>query len=168
MMKVKTIPMNTTATTDSKKTFWGYGIYGLYGGFVLFVLGMVAFVSTQNINLVEPEYYRKGVAYQGQIDRLERTSQLTERLRVAFVAGSRQIRLTFPAVATDDTEPITGDITLYRPSNAGYDRIVKIAADQDHEQYIDASTLIPGMWRIKINWAVGESEYYTEQMLVIN
>ncbi len=168
MMRTKTKAMNTTATTDSKKTFWGYGIYGLYGGFVLFVLGMVAYASMQHINLVEPEYYRKGVAYQGQIDRLERTSELTEQPRVEFVANSRQIRLTFPVIATDATEPITGDITLYRPSNAGYDRIMEIATDQDREQFIDASTLIPGMWRIKINWAVGETDYYTEQMLVIN
>jgi len=162
--------MHTTATTtDSKKTFWGFGIYALYGGFVLFILGIVAFASLQQVNLVDPGYYQKELVYQGRIDRMKRTAALSEPVRVQYVGASRQIRVAFPNVAgVSVDQPITGDITLYRPSNAGYDRSVKIAADEDREQYIDAANLIPGLWRVKIEWAAAGADYYTENMLVIN
>ena len=104
-------------TTDKKRFHWGWGIAALYAGFALFILVIVGYASLQHFDLVEQDYYAKGIDYERQIDRLKRTEALPEKPIVLFDGGEVVVR--FPAVS--QPTDYNGTVTLFRPSAASLD-----------------------------------------------
>lgn len=152
--------------TEKRKTSgWGWGIYGLYGGFVVFVLALVFFASFQDFSLVEDNYYEKGLEYQSRIESERRVSELSEPLKIEVDNASGELVVSFPEY--DDTQTPQGSIWLYRPSNADYDQTFAIAPDREGKQALSGANVIPGMWRVKVDWQVGDSTYYSEQELFV-
>jgi hypothetical protein len=43
-----------------------------------------------------------------------------------------------------------------------------VKPDDSWIQYIKNEKLTKGLWRIKVDWAVGDSAYYNEEVLIIN
>ncbi|MFZ1685407.1 MAG: FixH family protein [Candidatus Zixiibacteriota bacterium] len=154
--------MMTTTTKSTSR--WGIGVAVLYGGFVLFTLAIVAFASLQHFDLVEDHYYERSLDYQQQIDRINRTSALSERPKIGFDAGSKDLLVSFPATLT--LAPVAGTITLYRPSGAVMDVSVPIALDNGLQR-ISAAKLPAGFWKAKIRWDSGGHEYYQESSFFV-
>ena len=154
-----------TDTTIAKKSLWGWGMFALYGGFVLFILGIVVVCTMQDIHLVTPEYYEKELAYQGQIDKLNRTDALAVKPLISFDRLDRQIEIEYPNGL--DLTSLAGSLTLFRPSNARYDQTFAVQADQFGRQYIAADKLMPGLWKVKIDWRVADEEYYSEDIVIV-
>jgi nitrogen fixation protein FixH len=146
-----------------KKSKWGIGIFALYGGFVLFILGLVAFASYQRFDLVDPDYYQRGLEYEQQIDKLNRTAGPDNQTTITYRRTDATILLTFSA--RFPAEAITGTATLYRPSNSSWDQVIPLHVDADHMQAIPAEKLAKGRWRIKIDWKAGDSSYFTEDII---
>lgn len=146
-----------------KKSRWGIGVFVLYGGFVLFILGLVAFASYQRFDLVEPDYYQKGLEYEKQIDKLNRTSGLADQPTIVYRRTDASIVISFPARFV--AESVTGTATLYRPSNSSWDQVIPIHLNADRTQIIPAEKLAVGRWRIKIDWKAGDSSYFTEDVI---
>ena len=145
---------------NPKKSKWGIGIFALYGGFVVFILICVAFASMQSFDLVEPDYYQKGLDYQQQIDRLNRTASSGTHPTIGFDTPGKAIVITYPA--TVPVAELSGTVTLFRPSNAQWDRTIPLTLASDYRQLIPAERLAKGRWRIKINWMIGDSTYFAE------
>ena len=61
----------------------------------------------------------------------------------------------------------TGEIRLYRPSAAGADHAHALAASRDGAQWIDAASLSPGPWKVRLSWKVGADDFYADRNLVI-
>lgn len=145
---------------------WGIIITVLYSGFVLLVLIMVMFSFTQKVDLVTDNYYEKELRYQEQIDKINRTSQLPEKLYFEF--DNRIISVRFP----NKPDPDNPDnfIHFYRPSNSNYDRIVKIITDSLNFQKIelDKEKFSNGFWRVRINWVSKGTSYYVEKDFFLN
>ena len=153
-------------TTEAiRKSKWGWGMFGLYGGFVVFILAIVFFCAMQDIQLVANDYYEQELVYQGQIDKVNRTGALSTALTVVYDKLDQQIEIAFP---TDlDLSTLNGTVTLFRPSNARYDQTLAVQVDDFGRQFIETDKLMPGLWKVKIDWQVGEAEYYSEDMVVI-
>ena len=81
-------------TNKKHKSKWGYGVAFLYGGFVLFMLSIVFYVSFQDFQMVEDDYYRKELVYQDQIDKMERTRKNNSDVSVE-IASSGNILIKF-------------------------------------------------------------------------
>lgn len=153
-------------TTDAvKKSGWGWGMFGLYGGFVVFILAIVVFCSLQDIQLVTDNYYEQELVYQQQIDRINRTNALSSPLAIAFDKLDQQIEIAFPG--DQDLTALGGTITLFRPSNARYDQQLAVQIDDFGRQYIPTDKLMPGLWKVKVDWKIGEREYYSEDIVVV-
>ena len=150
---------------EAGKSRWGKGIAALYISFVVFILACVGFATLQNYDLVETDYYDKGVAYQGEIDRHARTDKLTAKPSVSFKSVSRVIVISFPA-QWKDTD-IVGVFNMMRPSDAALDSSFTLVNVSSGFQIIDASSFAKGLWRTSLIWSLGGVDYAIESMIVV-
>jgi len=144
---------------------WGKGVWLIFGGFVVFMLGIVAFASMQRFDLVAPDYYAQQIDYQSQIDKNARTARLDEKPRVEFRSSDHSVMVTFPE--NFDPAQTSGTIQLFRPSNSNYDQNVVLALDADRTQVIPGDKLIPGLYKVKLDWQFNGESFYTEEAVVV-
>lgn len=149
--------------SEKRNSKWGIGIAALYGGFVLFILACVGYASLQHFDLVEPHYYEKTLAYQGQIDKLNRTAALAERPVISFSPMTQAVTIEFPAYQ----RTVDGNLLFYRPSVAAMDFSVPLALDTLRTQTIMDRRLSSGYWRAKLTWTMNGDEYFVEQDLLV-
>lgn len=150
---------------DDKKTFWGKGVVIFTSAFVLLILTMVFYVSFQDFDLVETDYYAKEVAYQQQIERIQNTYDLEQKPTFVFNGAEKMIIVKFPDSLV---EFITGgEVHLFRPSDKRYDEKTELNLDQSGLQMIPFNRIKKGLWKIKIDWRTDDKEYYLEDMLII-
>jgi len=151
--------------TLKKYLNWGWGIALVYTLFVIGILGFLFFSTTQSVDLVTEEYYDQQIKYQKQIDRINRTTDLPVTLRWNFLAENKTIEFQFPDSLIPDK--FSGNILIFRPSDSRLDKRIAITADQKGKQILDAKFLQKGLWRLKIFWNYGDTEYYNEGIVVI-
>lgn len=142
------------------KISWGTGIAATYIIFVIATIGMTYAMMTKNVDLVAPNYYEKEIKYQEQINKINNTSGLNDKLKFEYAAG--KIILTFPKIGS-----ISGEISFYRPSDPKKDFNFHITTDENNMVSIDCSVLLKGYWKIKIEWKAGGVEYYNEETVII-
>jgi hypothetical protein len=123
----------------------------------------IIFSNKNTFGMVEKDYYQKELDYQMQIDRANRTSQLSED--VVFIYNESVIVLEFPKMF--DHRNINGELLFYRPSDTSKDFKLNIDLNKDSKQYIDIAELIRGAWTIKVNWNNQEDEYYSEKQIFL-
>lgn len=136
--------------------------------FVLFIsgtIGLVVMASTQRVDLVSKNYYEQELKFQAQIDRSEHARHLSAPAKVAYDRSRRRITLTLPPEHA--AHPVTGQIQLYRPSEADLDRQLRLQTDDHGSQSLDASHLKPGLWKIRLSWSVADEGFFSDQQLVI-
>lgn len=152
--------------TEQKKAgrFWEFGIWIFYGGFVIFILACVGFASMQQFDLVEDNYYERGIGYQTNIDTQNRTAQLPEKPVIALEDGV-SIRIAFPAsFAASD---LAGQLLLYRPSDSQYDRQMPVVLDSARSMHISMADRPNGLWKVKLNWQYAGQSYYSEETIIV-
>lgn len=142
---------------------WGWRIVLAYGGFVAFMLFLVTLCMRQNVELVADNYYEQELKYEQQIQKLKNASQLPQDLLMKYAPADANIALQFPKT----NEVLQGTITLFRPSDKALDITLPIQPDTLGLQLINARELKKGLWRVKVEWAIGKTPYYTEKTLFI-
>jgi hypothetical protein len=146
------------------KLNWGSGIAIFYISFVLVLVGFVVFTTFNRVDLVDENYYDKEIKYQDEIDKIIRANQLSEPLQI--VSSNDVVVLSYPK--SEDLTDLSGMIRFFRPSDKKMDFNIPIKADDSGNQVIKSPKLSKGMWRVKVDWTIGDSTYYNEQVLVIN
>lgn len=138
---------------------WGHGIIVFFICFISF-MGYLAFRSSQeNIDLVTEDYYKQELAYQSQMDKIRNTQLLPQSLRVRV--QKEGVLLQFPQLAA----PVVGQLQLFRPSDAQFDRFITLAPDVAGQQLLDVKGLPAGLYRLKVEWQAGDQAYYTEEAI---
>lgn len=135
---------------------WPVTIGIIYGIFVLLLIGFVIFSTFNSVDLVTSDYYRQEIAYQSQIDRLQRSRPLAWH----YDREKALLLLQFPDTLRHQN--IAGKVHFYRPSDARQDRFELIRTDSDNRQIISTSNIHPGFWRVRITWQYNNREYYDE------
>lgn len=140
-----------------KKISWGTGIVIAIIIFVVLVLVQTIYLMNQKVDLVEEDYYKKGIEYQKDIDVQKKTSELSEQVRFDF--NGQFLIISFPENLSDNK--ISGEILFYRPSDSGLD--IKLPLQTDSlSQIIPVSNLKKGFWRLKLRWQYDGQDYYDE------
>jgi nitrogen fixation protein FixH len=62
---------------------------------------------------------------------------------------------------------ITGTIELYRPSARALDRSFPLKVDANGLQSLDAASLVPGLWKVRVSWTADNQDYYLDQKVVV-
>ncbi len=150
---------------EVKKSKWGWGVSALYIGFVFFILILIMYASIQDFQMVEENYYEKDLAYQKQIDRMERANRLEKNVSALYNSSTGNIIVQFPVEKYKD---ISGIIKMFRPSNAELDFEIPIRVDSLGVQEIKTDKMVRGYWLVKILWKLDSVEYFSQSPLMIN
>lgn len=147
--------------TNSKKSKgrpWAWGTVIVYCLFAGGTIGFVLFASTQKVELVSDDYYKKEVVYQQQIERINRTNALDESINWHISESRKTLDFLFSLQLVKG-----GTITLYRPSESSQDKKFSINVMDGGGQHISLDGLSKGMWRVKVEWnGTDGKSYYKE------
>lgn len=146
-----------------KKLNWGSGIALFYIFFVLILISFVIFTFFNKVDLVEDNYYKKELVYQKHIEKIDRTSKLTDQLKI--ISDNEYIELLFPVNIV--SSKIGGTINFYRPSNRKLDFSVAVSPDLSGRQIVETKKIAKGLWKVKVNWKSDSLDYYNEQVIII-
>ncbi len=128
--------------------------------FMSFIFALV-YLSTQNsINLVEKDYYPKGLKYQARIDDIKRAIPLKERFGITQT--DELIILTIPEI-----NPDSGSIVFFRPSDQQLDITSKIEPDSTGRIYFPHGDFKRGIYIYKIRWYENGNGFYIEDKFFI-
>jgi nitrogen fixation protein FixH len=148
-----------------RRNWWPVGIALALTGFAGGLATLITFALSSNSDLVMRDYYEQEIRYQDQIERKQRTQPLSAEVEVTHDALLGKILIRLPA--DHAVRGANGEVHLYRPSAEGLDRRYPLALNAAGMQVIEASDLASGLWRVKIQWKVGEEEFFEETRLVI-
>jgi hypothetical protein len=148
-----------------KEWVWPASIIASFAIFIAFMMTIWFFYNSQRIDLVTQNYYERQIQYQGQIDRITRTRNLPEPVRLTYSSEQRQIEIQFPFQF--QPEQVEGTVTFYRPSNSSMDYVLPIVLSTERKQIIFTQNLAAGLWRIKMSWQSEGLEYYHEEMILL-
>jgi len=146
------------------KISWGIRIAVVYIAFVIILVTTVIIFMSEDVHLVTDEYYAKELVFQDQIDKVNRTNQLTQQLEINV--DSESINFVFPKIFKHNN--LGGTIHFYRPSNLGQDFIVKVEPDTSNAQIIPTAKMEKGLWKLKVDWTVKDVSYYNEKIIMVN
>ncbi|MEO8514829.1 MAG: FixH family protein [Ignavibacteria bacterium] len=140
---------------------WGKGIILVFAVFMLGIGVMVYKSMTKNIDLVSNNYYEKELKYQEQINKINNTRTLKEGLKI--VSTGSEVIITYPS----DKNSIKGEISFYKPSDAGNDFKASVEPGSDMRQIFNTQKLTKGLWKVQINWAMDGKDYFNEEKVMI-
>lgn len=145
------------------KINWGVGITITIIVFTLASFWFIHFAFNQDVNLVRDDYYEEEVKHQDKIDKIKRTQNLKEPLNIKLETG--KIVFNFPQ--TSNNNNTDGTILLYRPANRNLDKSFPILIDSTHTQVINLESILPGLWKVQVNWSIDTLQYFTEKIFMI-
>ncbi len=157
--------MSTNNSITAKSSRWGWGIAALYIGFVLFMFGLVGIAVMQQVDLVEPDYYAKGQAFQERIDERQRTQLLPSLPSFHYSVAMSEIQIQFPD--TIRTEIAACSLLLYRPSMKQSDFASAVPLNEQGAGHLHDPRLRPGFWRADLVWMMNGQRYRTEHEVMI-
>lgn len=141
---------------------WGTGIFIFYSLFVV-TLVFIVWKSTQyDHSLVVEDYYAKDLAYQGRYDQIQNSLRLEEKLEIEYHSKSNQVQISFPDSIGNE---FIGNVLFYRPDDKSSDKLLTIYVDAENDMMVDVSTYTRGRWKVKIDWAAQEVEYFDESII---
>lgn len=149
---------------NKSKFNWGTGILITIIVFMVITIGTVVFLMNQDVDLVTSDYYNKGIQHQTQIERVNRTNEMVEK--VSINQGNGFVVFNFPKTLSQ--ESFKGTIQFYRPSDSKKDFSIPLSIDTSGQQIISTQSIAKGYWKVKVDWTQDAIEYYKESSFVIN
>ncbi len=141
---------------------WGVLVPAFYILFVIVLVSFVVWSTFQRVELVDDNYYEQEIKYQNQVDKIQRTNNLSEKLEL--LSYDNAILIQFPANLK--AQKLSGEILFFRPSESKLDFKVKLQPDSLNQFIIPTDKLKKGLWKLKIDWAAGDSAFYNEEIVV--
>lgn len=143
------------------KANWGTGIVIAFALFITFILYFVFKVQGDmkyDHEMVTEEYYKKELGYQEQLDKAQNAYDLVEKVTV--VTKSEGLLIRFPKGF--DYKKISGNVSLYRPSNQKLDFDMPISLSSSN-LLIPKTKLVGGRWDISIDWKYQGKGYLNKE-----
>jgi hypothetical protein len=144
---------------------WGTGVVLAFIGFIAFIMYFVVTMFADNRfknELVTEDYYGAELLYQKDIDKLEKSEELT--VNVTYLRTNDGLKVVFPKGF--DFKEITGKVFLYRPSNKQLDFETAIVSLSDSTLLIPDKRLVDGRWNIKIDWQYKGNSYLFKESII--
>lgn len=146
------------------KISWGVRIAAVYIFFTIALLAAVFVFMNQDVHLVTDDYYAKEIAFQQQIDKINRTKSLSEQLEIKPANGF--VDFSFPRLFKSNE--INGKIHFYRPSDDSKDFFTDVKVDSINSLEVATAGKEKGLWKVKVDWGAKGNSYYNEKIIIIN
>jgi hypothetical protein len=141
---------------------WGYKIMIFY---LIFVAGIILLVyksSTQNQDLVTPDYYKKELAFQQTIDSKERVNMLSSTPQISL--DNKTISIKLPKEMSGVM--VEAVVSLYCPSNKDNDFQTIVNTSKGLLE-VPIANNCKGNFDLHLQWTAANKEYYYENKLFI-
>lgn len=139
---------------------WGKSIVLAFALFVIFIGTLVTVCVRQDISLVTRDYYKEELAYQQQIDRISHTARLSIRPALSVEHGYL-LKVDYADLSKVDT----GELELFRPSDAAMDKRFKLTKTAETSVYFSTSGMEKGMYRARLRWTMDGEQFFLEQVI---
>lgn len=137
---------------------WGAGILLTIIVFMASMVGIIIFSMNQQVNLVSPDYYPKGVNYEEQINKSRNLSLL--KTKVILKKEDTTIRIIFPDDFANRT--VSGNVQFYYMTDFEQDINKEIKLDKNLQQSFLLKDFKSGRYILKLDWSDGAKSYYQE------
>ena len=144
---------------------WPVSIIAFFSIAIIGCATFITFCSRHPADLISPNYYEEEVRYQGQIDRVQRTQETAPLASVTYDSSAKRITIAVPPSMV--VAKAEGQIQLYRPSEMNLDKKLKLELSPNGTQTIDAASLLPGLWKVRVSWTVDNRQFFLDQKLVV-
>lgn len=148
--------LNSELVTHALKNPWPIALTFIILAFVAAMVTFVIWSLGHRVDLVAPDYYEQEIRYQDQIDREERTNELSSEYGLFHDAATGSLIVRIPP----EHAAAEGTIELYRPSDAALDREFPLSVHGDGRQEISLSSFAAGLWRARLRWTHQTNEYF--------
>jgi len=138
------------------KMNWGTGLAIWLIVFVIAILSFVFFAFQQDVNLVNKEYYQKGVHFDDI--RIERERGKSHEKYFSINQEGEYVTLTFDKDYFANIQDL--DVQFYRPSDRREDKHLKFKINSIS---ILKSDLIKGRYQLNISWKNNGEKYMLEK-----
>ncbi len=145
------------------KINWGWGIAIFYVIFVISLLFQLYKSTTYDHSLVEKDYYAKDLAYQEHYEKLVNAQSLPKDVQIMNIPQKEGVNIYFPAHLSE----LEGEILFFSPQFSHLDFKVAVKVDEHNQQFIDASQLQKGKWKVKVDWQAEGKAFFKEEIVVL-
>ena len=141
------------------KFHWGHGLTLFITCFILTLVFVVIQSRKVDHSLVYDDYYAHDIAFEKEYH--ERAAGLQSGVTVTYRPIDKEVKFLF------DQHKINGKVHFYRPSDQTLDFEKSIEVDEDKIMTVVTGDLMPGKWRVKINWEAEGQKYYKEKIIFL-
>ena len=139
---------------------WGTKIVIGLALFMTFIIAMATkmFISAGDDDLVEKDYYEKGLSYDTQYD-LQKVAQ-ADSVIPHIEADKTGLAITF-------TSSSSYKLLCRRASDSALDKLVKGTTGSDKLLFIPRNELISGPWKLHLEFTQGGKDYLVEREIMM-
>jgi len=150
----------------TRRNLWPYAIIATFVLFAAYIGYMVQRAMRTNVDLVSADYYQQELAYQQRMESVARTQALPAPVQVAYERAAQRITLQLPPALAG--QAVQGTLHFFRPSDQRLDFKLPFApAGDPARQQLSTSRLLPGHWRLRLDFTAGGRQYFIEKALTI-
>ena len=143
-----------------KKLNWGHKLVFFTAIFMVFIITMVYQISAQKIDLVDQNYYERGVMYQQDINKYKASSEVPHE--VSFQTAQQTLRFQ-----VSGPERFGGTLILYRVDDAALDLEVPFQLGEQGEFSYATTGLKKGPWKATFEWTFHGKLRAAEKQFVV-
>ena len=140
---------------------------GIITTFAVFICGAAIFITWavgQSMDLVRKDYDEHEILFQRRINEQQRARHLSAEISVSYDPGRQKLRIGLPP--THALTGATGNIHVYRPSDASLDHDRALNLTSAGTQEIEVTGWRAGLWKVQIAWTANGQDYYHEESIV--
>lgn len=141
---------------------WGTGVVLFLALFMTAMVAFVIFAWHQDVNLVQEDYYEKGVDYSSAMETGKRSEPYSRAISV--IERNDSVGIVLPAAVAASAD--SGSVTFFRPSDHNRDIRYPLVV-RDSVFMTGKSNLIPGRYIIKISWTSAGMEYEVDKNWIL-
>ena len=135
---------------------WGTGLLLFILIFISLCVAFMIFAFNQNINLVQKEYYEKGVDFDKEKAVTERSMMYKDIINIK--TESDAILISLPDSFINKVSE--AEIFFYRPSDENLDQKLKLNSDTT---ILKKENFVSGRYIAKISWIMKDEKYFLEK-----
>lgn len=145
---------------------WGTGITI---GIILFMAFILQYVIRVQIDprydneLVTEDYYQAETLIDSKYEKKQNANNLNQKLKINAI--SEGVVIEFPK--DFDFSKITGEISLYRPSNQKLDQTLPVKLTSN-ALIIPKDQMESGRWEVSVDWTYDGNSYLNTESLNLN
>jgi hypothetical protein len=136
---------------------WGKGIAIALGAFIIFILVLAIKLMTTKVDLVTPNYYEREINYSEEMDAVQNSEDLDEKIALNFIEGYLAVKIP-EKLSAENIE-----LKLIRNNDEKLDRDYKI--ENTKTFLIDKNELVVGLYDAEIYYTVDGEKYMQKEKI---